>query len=313
MPEARITVSAPSPAARSMISGGVQSGLQESCTRPGAVAQIDEHQSAEIPPPVHPAAQTHLAADVGPGQGAGEVGPQHGGARRAALDHGLTRFGVDEEAVELIRGLGLDQLLTDGVPPHQPGDATQDLDVQAGRRLRPNDEEEQSDRVAVDGVIGDRLRGHAADHAELLHRGAPRVGDGDTESDAGAEDRLTFLDRRPAPAPVAASARTRWRTSSAIVPCLSRAASGTTSRSGVSSSVSSTGRNRKAWDKRNRRSEVGQCEIHLRFSYLSPMTGDTSSIFHPRPRGTASPPGPASAGSLGTGSSNWCGGCGLPR
>src|SRR4029079_6533235 len=78
---------------------------------------------------------------------------------------GLARFGVDEEVVELIRGLRLDQLVRGGAPPHQPGDATQDLDVQAGRRLRPHDKKKQPDRVAVDGVVRDRLRGHAPRHA----------------------------------------------------------------------------------------------------------------------------------------------------
>ena len=63
-------------------------GVAGELHQPGAVAQIDEHQSAEIPPPVHPPTQADRAAEIGPGQCAGEIGAQHGGAGRAALDHG---------------------------------------------------------------------------------------------------------------------------------------------------------------------------------------------------------------------------------
>src|SRR3954467_2911875 len=170
-----------------MISGGVQSGLQESCTSPPR-----SRRSRNTRPPrsrrrcTQPPRRTWRPTSARFRPPARSVRSMVAPGARPWTT-GLTRFGVDEEAVELIRGLGLDQLLTDSVPPHQPGDATQDLDVQTGRRLRPNDEEEQADRIAVDGVIGDRLRGHAADNTQILHRGAPRVGDGDTESDAGAE------------------------------------------------------------------------------------------------------------------------------
>ena len=72
-------------------------GVAGELHQPGAVAQIDEHQSAEIPPPMHPPAETDLAAEIGPGQCAGEVGAQHGGAGGRPWTMGLTRFGVDEE------------------------------------------------------------------------------------------------------------------------------------------------------------------------------------------------------------------------
>ena len=78
----------PAAAARSMISGGVQSGLQESCTSPAAVAQIDEHQSAEIPPPMDPPAETDLGPTSRAGQRAGRWVRSAVAPGRAALDHG---------------------------------------------------------------------------------------------------------------------------------------------------------------------------------------------------------------------------------
>src|SRR5262245_26998352 len=172
-----------------MISGGVQSGLQESCTRPPRSRRSRNTNPPRsrrrwTQPPSRTWRPTSARVKTPARSVRSTVAP---GARPWTM--GLTRFGVDEEVVELIRGLRLDQLLTDGVPPHQPGDATQDLDVQAGRRLRPHDEKKQADRIAIDGIVGNRLRGHAADHDELLDSRTARVRNGDAESDAGAEDR----------------------------------------------------------------------------------------------------------------------------
>src|SRR5215213_3834149 len=75
-----------------------------------------------------------------------------------------TRFGVEEDVVELIRGGGLEQLLAHRVSADQAGDATQDLDVQTGRRLRPYNEKNQPHRLAVDGVERHWTRGDASDH-----------------------------------------------------------------------------------------------------------------------------------------------------
>src|SRR5215218_3716383 len=50
----------------------------------------------------------------------------------AAVRTRSTHFGVEEDVVELISGGGLEQLLAHRVSADQSGDATQDLDVQAG-------------------------------------------------------------------------------------------------------------------------------------------------------------------------------------
>ncbi len=48
-----------------------------------AVAQVDEHKSAQVPPTVDPAAEPHLLAHVGAGELAGPVGAQRRGAHAA--------------------------------------------------------------------------------------------------------------------------------------------------------------------------------------------------------------------------------------
>src|SRR5215218_4982028 len=80
------------------------------------------------------------------------VAPTESVTGGAAVRTRSTRFGVEEDVVELIRGGGLEQLLAHRVSADQAGDATQDLDVQTGRRLRPHDEEYQPHRLAVDRV-----------------------------------------------------------------------------------------------------------------------------------------------------------------
>lgn len=56
------------------------------------------------------------------------------------------------------------------VPPDQPGNPAQQLDVLSGRGLGTHDEEEEPDRLSVDGVEGDRLGAQPADHTQLPNR-----------------------------------------------------------------------------------------------------------------------------------------------
>ena len=94
--------------------------------------------------------------------------------------------------MKLIGRARLGQLATDRLAPHEPGDAAQDLHMQARRFLGAHDHEEEADRLAVDAVVGDRRAAHAAYDGELPDPGGPGVGDRDSESDPGAQHCLSF-------------------------------------------------------------------------------------------------------------------------
>ena len=61
--------------------GGIAGELDQA----GPVAQVDEDQAAEVPAAVHPAAEPDFAADVGPGERAGEMGAEGGRGGLSAL------------------------------------------------------------------------------------------------------------------------------------------------------------------------------------------------------------------------------------
>jgi hypothetical protein len=90
---------------------------------------------------------------------------------------------------------GLEQLLADRLPAHQPGDPAQYFHVGAGRRLRADDEKEQPHRLAVDGVERHRPRRHSSHHRQLADGRRAGVGNGDTESDPSAQHRFALQHR----------------------------------------------------------------------------------------------------------------------
>src|SRR5688500_2854322 len=163
VPRATTTVSAPSPAARAMTSGGVQAGLQESWTRPAR-----SRRSTKTRPPRSRRRCTQPPSRTSRPTSARVSAPARW--ERSAVAAGLARFGVDEDAIELIWGPGVDQPLADVFPPYQPGDATEKLDVEPGGRVGAHDEKEQADRLTVDRVERNGRLAHAAHHGQLLHR-----------------------------------------------------------------------------------------------------------------------------------------------
>src|SRR5688500_10008172 len=178
VPRTRTTVSAPRPAVRAITSGGVHAGLQESWTRPAR-----SRRSTKTSPPRSRRRCTQPPSRTSRPTSARVSAPARW--ERNAVAAGLARFGVDEDAIELIWGPGVDQPLADVLPPYQPGDATQNLDVESRGRIRAHDEKEQADRLAVDGIEGDRRLTHAADDDQLLDPRRSGVGNRHPEPDAG--------------------------------------------------------------------------------------------------------------------------------
>ncbi len=99
-------------------------GIERELHQPGTVAQVDEDQAAEITPPVHPAPEPHLPADVGAGELTGAMGAERRGAHRGRRVESSTRFGVENDVAEGIGVSGLEQLPADrsrGAPAGRSG------------------------------------------------------------------------------------------------------------------------------------------------------------------------------------------------
>ena len=73
--------------------------------------------------------------------------------------------------MEVFRRAGADQPFPDVAMADQPRDPAQHLDVLTGGGLGTDDEEEEPDRLSVQGIERDGRCGNARDHTELAHRG----------------------------------------------------------------------------------------------------------------------------------------------
>jgi hypothetical protein len=100
---------------------------------------------------------------------------------------------VQQCLVKFVGAARLAQLLAQILPPHQPGDPTQNFDVLAGSGLRTYDEKKEPDWLTIYRVVRYRTGADTTDESQLADGGGPSVWNGDAESDPRAKNGFPLL------------------------------------------------------------------------------------------------------------------------
>src|SRR5690606_12967341 len=99
-------------------------------------------------------------------------------------------LGFLQRAIELLRVTGRLEPGPHGLLTDQAGDPAQRLDVRARSRLRPDEHEEEPDRLSVERIEIHRLASQPGGHAQFRDRGGLAVRDRHTVPDPRGEHGL---------------------------------------------------------------------------------------------------------------------------